>query len=128
MALLLDTSVAIPLRDGDETVVARAFKLPVAPYFSILTVVELEGGVNANPPLAIARRAGLDALWGNVDVLPFDELELAAYRGIVEQIGYDRRTVIDRLIAATALAHGLALATRNPRDFQAIPALQLELW
>jgi len=31
----------------------------------------------------------------------------------------------DSMIAATALAHGLTLATRNTRDFERIPGLRL---
>ena len=34
----------------------------------------------------------------------------------------------DLLIAATALAHGLALATRNQRHFSRIPSLSLANW
>lgn len=126
--MLFDTSIAIPLRDGEEAIVNRAFALPVAPYFSILTVVELEGGINAKPELANARRAALDALLGRVDILPFDAQELAAYRRIIGAIGFDRRKVIDRLIAATALANGLDVVTRNPADFNDIPDLRIEVW
>lgn len=67
-----------------------------------------------------ARRAALDA---KLDILPFDEAELAAYRSILAVIGFDRAKVVDRLIAVTALAHGLALATRNGKDFKDIPDL-----
>ena len=128
MALLLDTSVAIPLRDGEAAVIARARELTIAPYISILSAVELEGGVHARPELAPARRDALDSLLQRVDIVPFEQVELAAYRTIVEAIGYDRRKVIDRLIAATALAHGLTLATRNPKDFRDVPGLELEVW
>jgi tRNA(fMet)-specific endonuclease VapC len=127
-ALLLDTSVAIPLRDGDADVRAHANALSIAPYLSILTVAELEGGVFAKPAFASARRAALDALLGRVDILPFDDPELAAYRAILEARGFARSKVLDRLIAATALANGLALATRNPKDFRDVPGLILDAW
>ena len=127
-AILLDTSVAIPLRDGDPIVMARAAALPQAPYFSILTVAELEGGVFAAPALAPARRASLDLLIERVDILPFGDPELAAYRQILEACGYARAKVVDRLIGATARANGLALATRNPKDFRDIPGLKIEEW
>ena len=128
MSLLLDTSVAIPLRDGDPEVWRRAAALEVAPYISILTAAELEGGVYRNPALAEKRRAALNALDGKLDVLPFDDEELAAYRTILESIGFNRAKVLDRLIAATALANGLSLATRNARDFSDIPGLTIEVW
>lgn len=127
-AILLDTSVAIPLRDGDVAVRSRAMALQTAPYISILTAAELEGGVYREPAQSAARRAALDALSGKLDIIPFDDAELAAYRAILAAIGFNRARVVDRLIAATALAHGLALATRNGKDFQDIPDLQIEEW
>jgi predicted nucleic acid-binding protein len=127
-SILLDTSVAIPLRDGEKAVVARAAALDQAPYISILTAAELEGGVFRDPQDAAAIRARLDAMTARLDVIPFREAELAAYRGILERIGYNRTKVLDRLIAATALANGLALATRNPRDFREVPGLEVMEW
>ena len=47
---------------------------------------------------------------------------------IVEAIGFSRTKVLDRLIAATALANALPLATRNAKDFRDIPGLRLEEW
>ncbi|MBO9580687.1 MAG: PIN domain-containing protein [Sphingobium sp.] len=128
MALLLDTSIVIPLRDGDADVWARAAALDTAPYISILTAAELEGGVHRDPANADARRAALNALAGTLDILPFDQAELAAYGAILTATGFNRQRVVDRLIAATALANGLALATRNPRDFRDIPGLEVEEW
>jgi len=127
-AILLDTSVAIPLRDGDRDVLFRAAVLQTAPYISILTAAELEGGVYRDPANADARRAALDALEGRLDVIPFGDGELSAYRAILSAVGFNRAKVLDRLIAATALANGLPLATRNPKDFRDVPGLIVEEW
>lgn len=127
-AILLDTSVAIPLRDGDPEVWKRAASLGTAPYISILTAAELEGGVYRDPRFTEARRRAMDALDGKLEILPFDDAELAAYRAILVARGLNRANVLDRLIGATALANGLALATRNPKDFLDIPGLQIEEW
>jgi predicted nucleic acid-binding protein len=55
--------------------------------------------------------------------------ELVVDRAIAERAGRLRRelgvALADALIAATALEHGLALATRNLRDFQHVPKLRL---
>lgn len=40
---------------------------------------------------------------------------------------FDHRT-LDLFIAATALEHGLTLVTRNLKDFQDIPGIQLYPW
>jgi tRNA(fMet)-specific endonuclease VapC len=127
-SILLDTSVAIPLRDGEIAVWDRAGALDEAPYISIITSAELEGGVYRHAALAVKRRQMLDALDGRLEVLPFETAELLAYRVILEAIGFDRKKVLDRLIAATAIAHGLPLATRNPKDFSDIPGLVIEAW
>ena len=127
-SILLDTSVAIPLRDGDPDVWALAAQLMVAPYISILTAAELKGGVYGKPALSEARRRALDALDGQLDVLPFGPVELLAYGRILKACGFARAKVLDRLIAATALANRLALATRNPKDFKGIPGLTIEAW
>ncbi|MBI4704379.1 MAG: type II toxin-antitoxin system VapC family toxin [Deltaproteobacteria bacterium] len=34
----------------------------------------------------------------------------------------------DLLIAATAVAHGLSLATRNVREFRRVPGLTVSVW
>jgi predicted nucleic acid-binding protein len=128
LAILLDTSVAIPLRDGEPEVWSRAMALETAPYISILTAAELEGGVYRDPALSAKRRAALDALDGKLDIIAFDATELAAYSAMLAAIGFKRANVLDRLIAATALANGLALATRNAKDFRDIPGLIIEEW
>ena len=99
-----------------------------APYISILTAAELEGGVYRDPALSAKRREALDAMDGHLDVIRFDALELAAYGSILKAIGFNRAAILDRLIAATALAHDLAVATRNPKDFRGIPGLTIEEW
>ena len=45
MAFLLDTNVAIHLRDGDPAVTQKVAALQGAVLMSIVTRVELEGGV-----------------------------------------------------------------------------------
>jgi tRNA(fMet)-specific endonuclease VapC len=102
--------------------------LETAPYISILTAAELEGGVYRDPAFSAKRRAALDALDGKLDIIPFDATELAAYRAMLATIGFKRANVLDRLIAATALANGLSLATRNAKDFRDIPGLIIEEW
>jgi predicted nucleic acid-binding protein len=128
LAWLLDTSVAILLRDSHSEADGRMAGLDSLPALSIVTQVELEGGVVAKPALAARRRAALDVLLAALPVLPFDSACVAVYRHIVEAKGFSRRKVIDRMIAATALVHGLTLITLNGADFAEIPGLRLEIW
>jgi tRNA(fMet)-specific endonuclease VapC len=125
---LIDTNVAIYLRDQDRNIIIRLFALDDAPKLSLISLVELEGGVVAKPDLATVRRKNLDTLLAKVIVAQFDRSVVAAYRGIVEAVGFSRRRILDRLIAATAIANDLTLITTNGDDFRDIPGLKLEVW
>jgi predicted nucleic acid-binding protein len=95
---------------------------------SVVTRVELEGGVARDPAAAPLRRARLDAILAALPVLAFDDVCADAYRAIVESSGYSRRKLLDRMIAAQALVHRAALITRNEADFRDIPGLELQVW
>lgn len=128
MAYLLDTNVAIHLRDGDATVTARVATLDDAVLMSVVTRVELEGGVYREPAHAAVRRARLDAILAAIPTLAFDDAAADTYGAIVARAGYSRRKVLDRMIAAQALVHRATLVTLNPGDFTDIVDLQLDPW
>ena len=128
MAFLLDTNVAIHLRDGDEAVTAKVAALEGAILLSVITRVELEGGVYRDPAQAGIRRPRLDAMLVTLPVLAFDETAADAYRQIVEAVGYSRRKLLDRMIAAQALVHRATLVTLNAGDFRDVPGLDLLPW
>jgi tRNA(fMet)-specific endonuclease VapC len=128
LAYLLDTSVAIGVRDGDPDVTAKLSALEGAIMLSIVTRVELEGGVYREPAEVGVRRARLDAILNVLPVLVFDEQAADAYRGIIEAAGYSRRKLLDRMIAAQALVHRAAVITQNPADFRDIPGLEVIAW
>jgi tRNA(fMet)-specific endonuclease VapC len=126
--ILLDTNVAIYLRDGDAKVTETVLAAGEPLLLSVVTRIELEGGVYRDPAQIGARRARLDAILSTIPVLDFDEASADAYRMIVETAGYSRRKLLDRMIAAQALVHRATLATLNPSDFFDVPGLQLLTW
>jgi tRNA(fMet)-specific endonuclease VapC len=126
--LLIDTSVAVALRENIQQVGDRLAQVARLPSLSIVSVVELEGGVVAVAEGRVARRRMLDEIYASFQILPFGELEAAAYRRIVTELGFSRRLIIDRMIGAQAVVAGAALATLNPRDFRNIPGLTVEDW
>ena len=128
MACLIDTNIAIQLRDGDPTIASRIAALDDAIVMSIVTRVELEGGVYRHPVDAPVRRARLDAILSAIPVLAFDDSAAAAYGAIVAQAGYSRRKLLDRMIAAQAIVHRARLVTMNASDFSDIIGLELESW
>ena len=125
---MLDTDVAIELRDGDAWVVAQSNQLDAPFYISAITRIELENGAQREPKLAAIRRARLDRFLETVETLDLGSNEIAAYRRIVEASGYSRRKTADRMTAATALVHGLPLVTLNARDFRDVSGLELVEW
>jgi tRNA(fMet)-specific endonuclease VapC len=128
MAFLLDTNVAIHLRDGDAAVAEKVSLLQGAVLMSIITRVELEGGVHREPAHARVRRARLDVLLNAIPTLAFDDLAAATCGSIVAAAGYSRRKLLDRMIAAQALVHRAELITLNPDDFADVPGLVLRAW
>ena len=125
MTYLLDTNIAIQLRDGDPLVAEKIAALDGAILLSIITRVELEGGVYREPSEAGLRRARLDLVLDALPVLTFDAESADAYRAIIESAGYSRRKILDRMIAAQALVHRATVVTRNAADFRDVPGLSL---
>jgi tRNA(fMet)-specific endonuclease VapC len=128
MAVLLDTDVLIHLRDGDPEIAERVAALNDSVLMSIVSRVELEGSVWRDPASARVRRARLDVILAAIPALAFDAEAADAYGAIVASAGYSRRKLLDRMIAAQALVHRAALATRNASDYADIPGLSLLRW
>lgn len=138
MSLLLDTSVISELvkKTPHEAVVTWLTQQDEdSLYLSVLTLGELEKGIAKLP--ASARKDQLHA-WVRRDlavrfadrVLPID-LSVAERWGTLTADAEKRGApipVIDSLIAATALEHGLSIATRNVRDFERCGAICVNPW
>lgn len=125
MAFVLDTDVAIHLRDGDAEVMRKVAALRDAVMISVITRVELEGGVYREPAHAATRRARLDVILSALPCLVFDDAAAQRYGAIVAHAGYSRRKLLDRMIAAQALVHQATLVTFNAGDFSDVPGLKL---
>lgn len=64
--------------------------------------------------------------FASIPVLPYDqacEEQFLRLRSLRLRVGSQ-----DLRIAATALAHGLTVVTRNKRDFERVPGLTIEDW
>jgi predicted nucleic acid-binding protein len=104
-------------------------------FMSVMTVGEICKGIGTLPPSQ--RRTGLQhwldydvRTWFASRILPVDEAvaerwgQLAA---TAKQQGIGL-AVIDGIIAATALHHGLTLVTRNTKDFAGLGITMLNPW
>ncbi len=128
MPILLDTSVAVALLEGAADFIERRRDRSETAYLSAVSHVELIPGLYLEGRLRPDRVERLTAFLDQVEELPFDQPEAEAYERIIATKGFSRRLVVDRMIAATALANDLLLATLNPRDVRGIPGLTIEDW
>jgi toxin FitB len=133
---ILDTNVVSELRKAkkaDQNVTQWAQPLPSATlYISVISVLELEIGI-----LLMERRdnrqGAILRTWMNRYVLPtFSGRILAIDTTVVQRCAAlhvpNPRSDRDALIAATALVHGLTVATRNVADFQGMGVTLLNPW
>lgn len=128
MGWLIDTNIAIYFRDGEASILQRLAALDSPPEISIITRVELENGLYRDPARIAARRAGLNSFLPQMRVHDFAGPAFDAYARIVAATTYSRPKILDRMIAATAIANDLTLVTINADDFRDIPGLSLTVW
>ena len=95
---------------------------------SIVTRVELEGGIHRGGAGAAIRKARLRAILATLPTIPFGDEAADAYGAILETVGFSRRKVLDRMIAAQALSHRAAVVTMNAEDFADVPGLEVVAW
>jgi predicted nucleic acid-binding protein len=127
LPLLLDTNVVIDLLEDVPSTIERVSRID-GQFLSVISHVELEAGLYRDGSFSADRRARFDGLLQQFEELDFTTREAAAYSAIIAARGFSRRLVADRMIAATAITHGLTLATLNRRDFRDIPGLTVEDW
>ena len=120
---MLDTSAVIDLADLD------ASSLPSECLISAITLAELSAGalVATNTRERAARQAHLQQAEADFDPLPFDAGCARAFGRVATSLRRSGRKpqarAYDALIAATAIANGLPVYTRNPNDFTGIDGL-----
>lgn len=133
---LLDTNVVSELRKAEaahRNVRAWAQTLPAASlYLSVISILELEIGI-----LLIERRdrkqGAVLRTWMDGHVVPAFSGRILAIDTVVAQRCAalhvpSPRSDRDALIAATALVHGMTVATRNVSHFQSTGVAVVNPW
>ena len=127
---VLDTNTVVDYFKGKGRVAERL--LAIAPSEIALPAIsayEVWVGVlgSQNPK---RRREQFEAFLSVVEILPFDVeagMRAAALWHKLERAG-EAIDPLDTLIAATAIAHGGVLVTRNLREFSRVPGLKTVNW
>jgi predicted nucleic acid-binding protein len=121
---LLDTSVVIDLDIIDPGA------LPVEAAISALTLAELAAGPHAatTVPERARRQDRLQRVEATLAPIPFEASAARAYGRVYAAVTAGGRKArgpraVDLMIAATALAEGIPLFTRNPGDFRGLESL-----
>lgn len=121
---LIDTSVIIDLEQIEQA------DLPLELAVSAITMAELAAGPHATAaPAERARRQDrLQRAEATFEPLPVDAAVARAYGRVYAAVAASGRKArgrraVDLLIAATAVAAGLPLYTRNPDDFAGLSDL-----
>ena len=127
MAFLIDTSVLVDVERGGTALE----RVPADEEHSIsaITTSELLHGVHRadDGPRRIQRQAFIENVLAELEALPITNEVARAHAqawAMLESAG-EMIGVHDLWIAATALTHGLRLATKNAREFERVPGLSV---
>lgn len=138
MNWLLDTcalSEKLQLRPDPAFVDWIEARDPEDLFISVISIGEIEKGIQLLPDSAKKQKL---ARWFASELIPFFEyrtleigsVEARAWGRIFarSQLDGKKPPVIDSLLAATALTHGLTLVTRNEADFMPLGVEVLNPW
>lgn len=128
MGAVIDTSwlIAFERQSGNQTDVTGL--LPDGASISAVTVAELRIGVElADEERRPAREAFVEAVIAALPVLAFGEPEARVFSRVSANLRRLGTPISDRdlMIAATAVANDLPVATLNISEFQRVPGLQV---
>ena len=128
MAVLIDTDVLVDLerRAGSPALDHALGEQACA--ISVITVSELLHGVHRAVGARRARRSAfVEHVLAGLPAIPITRPIARVHAGIWAELASAGQSVggHDLWIAATALAHGLALATGNRADFERVPGLSV---
>ncbi|MDQ3813824.1 MAG: type II toxin-antitoxin system VapC family toxin [Armatimonadota bacterium] len=129
---LLDTDTLSEIMKGRNPLALQKASQYLAQYgvltFSLMTRYEILRGLKAKN--ATAQLAAFDRRCRNSDVLRIDDSIIVQAADLYADLKQRGQLISDAdlIIAATALAHGLALVTTNTAHFNRIQGLTLDCW
>jgi len=128
VAVLIDTDLLVDVERGVGAPEVDALLGDEERAISVVTVSELLHGVHRASGARRAKRgAFVEHLLAGIDAIPITEPVARVHAEVWAQLA-ERGHLIgahDLWIAATAIGHGLALATGNASDFKRVPGLRV---
>ena len=128
MAVLIDTDLLVDLERGAGSAEVDQAIGDQDRTISVITVSELLHGVHRATGAHRARRSAfVEHLLAGLRAIPITDPVARVHADIWAQLAHDGNVIgaHDLWIAATAIAHGLSVATRNGTDFQRVPGLRV---
>jgi tRNA(fMet)-specific endonuclease VapC len=128
VAVLIDTDLLVELERGVGADAVERVLGEEDRAISVITVSELLHGVHRSSGARRARRSAfVEHLLAGMQPIPITEPVARVHAEIWAQLARRGRVIgaHDLWIAATALAHDLAVATRNAADFERVPGLRV---
>ena len=135
---VLDTDIVSLLHAGDVRLLARRKQFdPLQIATTIITRIEilrgrfdfvLKAADGSQLLRAIHLLARTEELLRQIPVLPFEDQAAALFDRLRRNKSLKKIGRADLLIAATALANGATVVTRNVRHFRQIHGLMVETW
>jgi len=131
---LIDSSIFIAAERGDLALRSALAVLPMDEgdlFISAVTVFELLHGVHrASTEKRAVREAFVENALQTFPILAFDEPAARIFASIDAPLSAagNRLPVEDLMIAATALANGHEVVTRDLRSFPRVPGLKWVKW
>jgi tRNA(fMet)-specific endonuclease VapC len=128
VAILIDTDLLIDRERGVGTPATEAILAQEERAISVITVSELLHGVHGATGARRARRSAfVEHLLAGIRAIPITEPVARVHAEIWAQLAETGQGIgsHDLWIAATALSHGLGVATRNAEEFGRVPGLRV---
>jgi tRNA(fMet)-specific endonuclease VapC len=131
MGILIDSSLLIEFeKTGLDTAKFVEGREEEEVFLSVISASELLHGVHRakNPEREARRLAFVEGLLSALPVLAIDLATARCHARLWAGLARTGRMigVHDSWLAASCLAHGLKLATRNVREFEQVPGLELD--
>lgn len=128
MAVLIDTDMLVDFERGIANPEVETALGDEERAISVITVSELLHGVHrASGAQRTRRRAFVEHVLGGMRAMEITEQVARVHADVWAQLAATGQLIgaHDLWIAATALAHGMGLATGNAHEFQRVPGLRV---